>query len=645
MNAITSEINSQTKRRIYHNRCFYSYPACILYSLGYVPEILYVSNSNQSGHGSLSYCLWLANIGSFLYQTITIQFLISNKTIEIPGKIQLTRSINIQGNNCKLDFKYNGDGIYIESNNCTINKLHIANSNTNGVTILASYTKIINCHIYRNNLDGIYISSGANFNIIGENSHNISSNPSNIIILNNNNGLTIDGGNNNIIQNNYIGVCEDGITACGNKSNGVYLINGAMNNIFGGIVHVNSNGVSNNPTGSGLSPVPPTFTNLIRGNVISGNFQNGVYIENSSDNNTFYFNFIGTCFEAKLPIPNTLDGMCINGVKNTNIIGCDLNTVAFAYYNVISANGKNGINIINSHNTLIHGSFVGINGYNNSILSNSENGIVVSGNSKNTTLGGKIPLGNVVSGNTKHGILVIDDSENFSTFNTFCGMFAFSDSAAPNGLDGLHMSTIYPNRIGYLEEDFDNTNTFSGNNENGIHLSGNCSNCVIEPIYCGINNIALAIPNKKNGVLLSGNANNNTIKGFEPSVQMVPTIAGNLENGIHITDNCYSNKIRGCFIGTNIANKILPNNLNGISLSGNCHDNIISNESYSSLPNVICANTLYGVYLSEQAVYNIVTDNNIGVSWDDTSYIPNGVGNIGGVFSNTNVTSPNKTTI
>ena len=101
------------------------------------------------------------------------------------------------------------------------------------------------------------------------------------------------------------------------------------------------------------------------------------------------------------------------------------------FYNVLSGNGGNGLRITNSNNTTVQANFMGVGANNATIVANGGDGLLVSGSSKNTQVGGVIPLGNVISGNNRNGIEVSDTASGFTSFNTFAGIFAFA-GAAPN---------------------------------------------------------------------------------------------------------------------------------------------------------------------------------------------------------------------
>ena len=125
--------------------------------------------------------------------------------------------------------------------------------------------------------------------------------------------------------------------------------------------------------------------------------------------------------------------MAIVKADNNALLGCQLESSPFVYYNVVSGNTGNGLRISNSDNTTIHANFFGLAANNVDPLGNGLNGALIEGDSSNTQYGGVIPLGNVNAGNGANGIEVKDTANGFITFNTFAGTTAFG-SIAPNKL-------------------------------------------------------------------------------------------------------------------------------------------------------------------------------------------------------------------
>jgi hypothetical protein len=107
----------------------------------------------------------------------------------------------------------------------------------------------------------------------------------NVISGNGTDGVEIDAGNSNQVQGNLIGLATDGTTALGNTGHGVFITDGAANNIIGGtdphagnrIAHNGGDGVligsdpqqdpNNVPAGSG---------NSVEGNSIFANAGTGI---------------------------------------------------------------------------------------------------------------------------------------------------------------------------------------------------------------------------------------------------------------------------------------------------------------------------------------------------------------------------------
>ena len=112
------------------------------------------------------------------------------------------------------------------------------------------------------------------------------------------------------------------------------------------------------------------------------------------------------------------------------------------FYNVISGNGANGLLVDNSNGTTIQANFFGMGANNNTARGNATNGVIVEGSSTNTDMGGPIPLGNVDACNGQNGIVVAGTASFFTSYNTFCGLAAFStDPNFGNGTDGMLITT------------------------------------------------------------------------------------------------------------------------------------------------------------------------------------------------------------
>ncbi|MGC9357872.1 MAG: CSLREA domain-containing protein, partial [Anaerolineae bacterium] len=128
-------------------------------------------------------------------------------------------------------------------------------------------------------------------------------------------GLWLDGvsAQYNQVQNNYMGTAPDGVTAQPNQM-GVGISEGASYNTIGG-------------------------STTAEGNLISGNSMHGVYISGMvNDGNGLGGNTIGLDVGGTLPLPNSVDGVNVEGATDTYIGGGS----ALAA-NLIGENGRHGV--------------------------------------------------------------------------------------------------------------------------------------------------------------------------------------------------------------------------------------------------------------------------------------------------------------
>ena len=279
----------------------------------------------------------------------------------------------------------------------------------------------------------------------------------------------------------------------------------------------------------------------------------------------------------------------------------------FAYYNVIAGNGGNGVSVTSANNATVQANFLGIGADNSTMVPNHGNGLLVAGTSQNTQVGGVIPLGNVISGNTLNGILVRDQASGFVSFNTFAGIAAFKTFASPNGLDGILITSTGGNNTV-------RTCIISGNNGNGIEIGGNASGVQITETSVGTNStISAAIPNQGSGIVIRGEAHGNAIGGFQPSVEPQTFVSGNMRYGIAVMDRAYNNSIFHTTIGVGFAVPppfpIIPNLTGGILLGMGTSGTTIGGQA-GPLQTVIQSNRGPGLYINNSS-QNTVLNNSI----------------------------------
>lgn len=508
--------------------------------------------------------------------------------------------------------------------------LALGNASGNGVTLNSSNITLNGNYIgihsdgtaFGNALDGIHVNSSSSNNLIGLNPEGHSGVVTNVISGNGGNGIAFYGSSDNVVVGNRIGTEADGTAAMANGQNGILITSGSHDNTIGGTVYVDSaTGQANDPTGNKGTIVPPVLVTPPLGNLISGNGQNGVLIQNGSERNVLNGNFVGTDARGTSAVGNGGDGILILNADNNSLIGCSFYTEPFVYYNVLSGNAGNGLHITNSDNATVQANFFGIGADNATTVGNGQNGILVDGDSRDTTVGGVIPLGNVSAGNQLNGIYVTDTASGFTTFNTFGGLLAFQ-GAAPNGNDGILVDSTGGDIL-------IRTNVFSGNLNNGIEIAGDAWGVTVDPNIVGLDTegtsttvTGAGIPsmaNGNNGLLIGGTAHDNIIGGYNGSVIPQNTFSGNSGHGIEIADAAYNNQVFNTAIGTNslitgIAG--FGNGLGGILLSSTGANNLIGGvEANSDEPraNYISGNTGNGITIASGVAGDGIVDNAIGL--------------------------------
>jgi hypothetical protein len=507
--------------------------------------------------------------------------------------------------------------------------LSLGNAGGNGVTLDSSDITLNGNYIgvhadgraFGNTLDGLHVNSTSSGNLIGLNPEGHTGVVTNVISGNGGNGIAFWGSSDNVVVGNRIGTTADGTAAMANGQNGILVTNGSHDNTIGGTTYVDSaTGAANDPTGNKGTIEPPVLVTPPLGNLISGNSQDGVLIQNGSENNVLNGNFVGTDANGLAAVGNGGDGVHFLNADNNSLIGCNFYTEPFVYYNVVSGNGGNGLHITNSDNATVQANFFGIGADNATTVGNGGNGILVDGDSRGTTVGGVIPLGNVSAGNDENGIYVTDTASDFTTFNTFGGLLAFQ-GAAPNGNDGILVDSTGGDIL-------IRTNVFSGNTNNGIEITGNASGVTVDPNIVGLDtegssatvDTGIGIPdmaNGNNGLLIGGTAHDNIIGGYDNSVIPQNTFSGNGGYGIEIADAAYNNQVFNTAIGTNsLITAGLGNGLGGILLSGTGANNLIGGvEANSDQPrtNYISGNTGNGITIAAGVAGDQIVDNFIGL--------------------------------
>jgi len=477
--------------------------------------------------------------------------------------------------------------------------------------------------------NGVYLESGAASNTIG----GASAAERNVISGNVRNGVSINtgAGGANQVLGNYIGVDATGTLDRGNNLQGVWI--GTANNTIRGNVISGNNDHGIYVSGAGATG------NSIQGNIIGldaagatavGNTNNGVYILSNAANTT-----IGgaTAAERNVISGNTYHGVSIasgsNGnVVRGNIIGADVtgaldrgNTYQGLWVgsanntiggNVISGNNDNGICVTGANATgnVIQGNIIGLDAAGATALGNTNNGVYILSNAANTTIGGATAAErNVISGNTYHGVSIASGANSNVVRGNYIGTDATGALDRGNARAGVWVGTAN-NSIGGTA--IGAGNLIAGNNSYGLLFSGStATGNTVQGNLIGLNAAGTtALGNVDYGIRIYGGANN-TIGGSAAGAGNV--VSGNSGYGIGIDyTGATGNTVQGNIVGLDATGAAdLGNTKYGVWIYG-VPNNTIGGTTATGR-NVIAGNDQYGVVISGAgASNNVVQGNYIG---------------------------------
>ncbi len=278
---------------------------------------------------------------------------------------------------------------------------------------------------------------------------------------------------------------------------------------------------------------------------------------------------------------------------------------------------------------LVAGNLIGLDAAGNAADGNEGSGIVISGASDNTIGGTTSGEGNVVSGNDGIGIFLFGSGTNDNLVaGNLVGTNATGSTALGNQSNGVDVSDqAADNTIGGTTGA--GGNLISGNQSSGVFISdaGTTGNLVVGNLI-GTNAAGTAaLGDNYQGVFIGGGATSNTIGGAASGAANV--ISGNNGDGIDINNAGTSqNVVLGNFIGTDITGTgDLGNTSDGVSISDGASDDTIGGTS-AGAGNVISGNGSSGVGVGieiNDSTNNLVINNAIGMKADLSGELGNGL--------------------
>ncbi|HON08216.1 MAG TPA: hypothetical protein PLW02_08980, partial [Verrucomicrobiota bacterium] len=574
------------------------------------PEIFFVTNTNTTGDGSFLKAIADAN-GNPGKDKIVFNisgnppFIIrpTNNLPDLLQPVEIDATTQPGFSNSPvvvLDGSLAGtnvNGITLSGGDSLLKGFVIMNFKLNGLFINGGSSNIIQGNFIGTDITGRNSASNyesgiliydSKYNLIGgTNAYQMNlisgSNKYGILIYNTNSS-------NNIVIGNLVGVDITGTNRLGNSQHGVVILSSSSNTIGGSTEN--------------------------KRNIISGNGSAGILIANTdSKSNKVIGNYIGMDINGTLVVSNQLDGVYIQNSTDNQIGG-----VNQGEGNLISGNGENGITIYNPSGgrNIITGNIIGTDKSGSYPRGNNANGIGILGTSN--IIGGANFPANLISGNYLNGIYI---SSTNSTGNIIQGNIIGLD------LSGTHSIS---NKSSGILIDNSPSNIIGGNvyNEGNIisgHLSGNgiyiigqgSSNNIVQGNKIGIDINGTNSIQNGSGIGIYNSPMN--IIGGIPTINR-NILSGNKYNGIYIQgENAYGNRIVGNFIGTDLMGKIaVPNIQDGIYIVGAPSNNI----GEIDLGNVISGNNYTAITIDGSISQgNKIQGNNIGMAYDCNSTIGN----------------------
>ena len=462
----------------------------------------------------------------------------------------------------------------------TANGILITGNGATGNVVEGNYigTNAAGTSAIGNSLDGVFITAGASGNTIG----GTSAGTGDLISGNVVDGVEIFGAGTtgNVVEGDMIGTDFTGALALANHQDGVEIDASASGNTVGG-------------TAAGAR------------NLISGNMYCGVEITGSGTAGNFVEgDYVGVNAAGTSVLGNTAYGVEVHAGASGNIVG---GTTAGSR-NVISGNADGVVVDHGATLTLVEGNYIGTNAAGTGAIPNNDEGVSVFLAQNNTIGGAAAGAGNVISGNTFYGVVVQGNSDETTVAGNYIGTNASGTAAVPNGFEGVVVGDATNTTVGGTASGAGNV--ISGNTFGGIIIgeSGEPSttaNTTIQGNFIGLNALGTAALGNANFGIETSQESNTTIGGSVAGAGNVisgTTTIGGFPNipaatngaGLIIGWDSLGTVIEGNKVGTDPTGSIaFPNAASGVAVWLN---------SASVSGNLISCNTGAGIFIYGDAV-------------------------------------------
>jgi hypothetical protein len=367
---------------------------------------------------------------------------------------------------------------------------------------------------------------------------------------------------------------------------------------------------------------------------------NGVTLDDNSI--TLNDDYIGLNL-AGAEAGNGGNGVLVWSESNGDFIGQNDSDAPDVVANVISGNRLNGIDLAGSSSDTVVDNRIGTNAAGTSAIANGGDGIYITHGSRGNEIGGTAyvntvtgqannptgskgtvtpvfvvpPLGNLISGNGRNGVLIDTGSRGNMLNGNFIGTTASGDGALGNDGNGVWIAGAPGNSLvgcKFVNNPFVYYNVVSGNRRNGLRVT-NSNNVTVQGNFFGVgaNNTAI-VKNQLDGILVDGGSANTHVGGVIP---LGNVSAGNGLNGIAVLGKARGFVTFNTFGGLLAFKGAAPNGLNGLLITSTGGDNLVRT-------NVLSGNKGNGIELAGNASGVTVDPNIVGLNTKGNGVLPNG---------------------
>jgi hypothetical protein len=365
----------------------------------------------------------------------------------------------------------------------------------------------------------------------------------------------------------------------------------------------NQTGIEVQTSGNTLGGTKPALRN-----VISGNNNQGILLDDGASGNLVAGNYIGTDISGGNRLGNNGGGVVLEDAPQ-NTIGGNGSGAG----NLISGNGNDGVLVSSFNNgpgslsTVIQGNVIGLDANGIIGLGNNNNGVEIDFGSGTLIGGPKAANANVISGN-QAGVFLQNSATGIAIEGNDIGTDARGFKSIGNQFDGVLLSGALNTVGGTAAGD---GNVISGNGRDGISdgvFAGSIGFNTIQGNLIGTDSTGtVALPNNQNGIELG--TIGDIVGGTTNATRNV--ISGNNQYGLIIERSSTAILVEGNDIGSDITGtQPLPNGSDGVHIQDNALNNTIGGTAAKD-GNIIAFNGGTGVAVTSSAVSNPILTNSI----------------------------------